>query len=84
MWTTPNGDGPRNHPAIAHLKLGPLGNASRSGVIATKTLLFATVGDQINVGTPPDFGGKQFSAFDKRTGELLWTTHLEGERPVHR
>ena len=70
-------DGPRNHPAIAHLKLGPLGNASRSGVIATKTLLFATVGDQINVGTPPGFGGNQFSAFDKRTGELLWTTDLE-------
>ena len=77
VWTAPNGDGPRNHPAIAHLKLGPLGNASRSGVIATKTLIFATVGDQINVGTPPGFGGKQFSAFDKRTGELLWTTDLE-------
>ena len=77
VWTAPNGDGPRNHPAIAHLKLGPLGNASRSGLIATKTLLFATVGDQITVGTPPGFGGKQFSAFDKRTGELLWTTDLE-------
>ena len=77
VWTVPNGDGPRNHPAIAHLKLGPLGNASRSAVIATKTLLFATVGDQINVGTPPDFGGRQFSAFDKTTGELVWTTQLE-------
>jgi len=77
VWTVANGDGPRNHPAIAHLKLGPLGNASRSAVIATRTLLFATVGDQINVGTPPDFGGKQFSAFDKRTGDLLWTTQLE-------
>jgi quinoprotein glucose dehydrogenase len=76
-WTAANGDGPRNHPAIAHLKLGPLGNASRSGVIATRTLLFATVGDQVNVGTPPGFGGNQFSAFDKRTGELVWTTHLE-------
>ena len=77
VWTAPNGDGPRNHPAIAHLKLGPLGNASRSAVIATRTLLFATVGDQITVGTPPGFGGNQFSAFDKKTGELLWTTHLE-------
>jgi glucose dehydrogenase len=54
-----------------------LGNASRSAVIATKTLIFATVGDQITVGTPPGFGGNQFSAFDKRTGELLWTTILE-------
>ena len=77
VWTVANGDGPRNHPAIAHLKLGPLGNASRSALIATRTLLFATVGDQLNVGTPPDFGGKQFSAFDKSTGELLWTTELE-------
>jgi quinoprotein glucose dehydrogenase len=77
VWTVANGDGPRRHPAIAHLKLGPLGNASRSAVIATSTLLFATVGDQINVGTPPGFGGRQFSAFDKRTGELLWTTELE-------
>ena len=46
-------------------------------VIATRTLLFATVGDQINVGTPPGFGSRQFSAFDKKTGELLWTTQLE-------
>jgi quinoprotein glucose dehydrogenase len=77
VWTAPNGDGPRHHPAIAHLKLGPLGNATRSAVIATRTLLFATVGDQITVGTPPGFGGKQFSAFDKRSGDLLWTTELE-------
>jgi quinoprotein glucose dehydrogenase len=76
-WTAANGDGPRHHPAISHLGLGPLGNAARSAVIATRTLLFATVGDQINVGTPPGFGGKQFSAFDKATGELLWTTVLE-------
>ena len=38
-----DGDGPRNHPAIAHLTLGPLGNAVRSAVIATRSLLFATM-----------------------------------------
>jgi hypothetical protein len=39
--------------------------------------ILAARSDQINDGTPPGFGGKQFSAFDKTTGELLWTTELE-------
>jgi len=76
-WTVPNGDGPRNHPAIAHLKLGPLGNAVRSSVIATRSLLFATIGDQITVRTPPSGGGKQFSALDKATGAVVWKTEFE-------
>jgi hypothetical protein len=73
----PNGDGPRNHPAIAHLKLGPLGNPVRSAVIVTKSLVFATVGDQVTVRTPPNGGGRQFSALDKATGALVWKTELE-------
>ena len=73
----PNGDGPRNHPAIAHLDLGPLGNAVRSSVIATRSLLFATIGDQITVRTPPSGGGKQFSALDKATGAVVWKTEFE-------
>src|SRR5262249_46426690 len=39
-WMVPNGDGPRNNPAIKSLNLGPLGGAVPSSVIATKTLLF--------------------------------------------
>jgi quinoprotein glucose dehydrogenase len=76
-WTVPNGDGPRNHPAIAHLKLGPLGNPVRSAVIVTRSLVFATVGDQITVRTPPNGGGRQFSALDKATGALVWKTELD-------
>ena len=44
----PNGDGPRDHPAIKHLNLPPLGHASRGALLVTKTLLFAPDGDQVN------------------------------------
>ncbi len=77
VWMVPNGDGPRDHPAIAHLKLGPLGNAARSAVLATRTLLFVTVGDQVNVRTPPGGGGRKFRALDKTTGAALWEIELE-------
>ena len=42
----PNGDGPRDHPALAGLSLGALGQATPSAVIATKTLLFVTQADK--------------------------------------
>jgi len=48
-----------------------------AGAEAAPALRFSPSGDQITVGTPPGFGGYQFSAFDKETGELLWTTNLE-------
>ena len=43
----------------------------------TKTLLFVTEGDQINVRTPPNGGGKKIRAYDKATGQVLWETALE-------
>ena len=46
-------------------------------MIATRSLLFATVGDQITVRTPPNGGGKQFSALDKATGAIVWKTEFE-------
>ena len=46
-------------------------------MIVTRSLVFATVGDQINVRTPPNGGGKKFSALDKATGAGLWETELE-------
>jgi quinoprotein glucose dehydrogenase len=76
-WMVPNGDGPRNNPAIKALNLGPLGGAVPSSVMATKTLLFATEGDQITPRTPPDAGGKKFKALDKATGKTLWEIALE-------
>ena len=43
LWQVTNGgDGPRDHPAIAHLDLPPLGTPARAGVLVTKTLLFVT------------------------------------------
>jgi quinoprotein glucose dehydrogenase len=74
---TINGDGPRNHPALKNLNLGPLGVAAPSSVIATKTLLFATEGDGITPRTIPNSGGKKFKALDKTTGNVLWETELE-------
>ena len=77
LWMAPNGDGPRRHPAIAHLNLGPLGHSVRAAPLVTKTLLFVSEGDQINVRTPPGGGGKMLRAFDKATGQVVWETELD-------
>ena len=76
VWMVPNGDGPRNHPAIAHLNLPPLGDATPSAVIATKTLLFVTQADASTPRSPVNVGGTKFMALDKATGETLWSIDL--------
>ena len=76
-WMVPNGDGPRNHPLLKDLHLPPLGQAVRAAPLVTKTLLFVSEGDQINVRTPPTGGGRKFRAFDKATGRVIWETELE-------
>jgi quinoprotein glucose dehydrogenase len=45
--------------------------------LVTKTLLFVSEGDQVNVRTPPGGGGRKLRAFDKKTGEILWETELD-------
>ena len=75
-WMMPNGGGPRDHPAIKHLNLPPLGHASRGALVVTRTLLFAPDGDQINVRTPPGGGGRSFRALDKATGATIWETEM--------
>jgi glucose dehydrogenase len=77
VWMVPNGDGPRDHPALKALNLPPLGHASRGALIVTKTLLFAPDGDQINVRTPQGGGGRKFRALDKATGATIWETEME-------
>ena len=72
-----NGDGPRFHPELKALNLPPLGQSVRAAPLVTKTLLFVTEGDQINVRTPPNGGGRKIRAFDKATGQVLWETELE-------
>ena len=79
LWPVANGDGPRDHPAIAHLNLPPLGQGGRVSPLITKTLLF--FGDGANVGAaalPPGSGGKAFRAYDKATGESIWEMDLPG------
>jgi quinoprotein glucose dehydrogenase len=75
-WMVANGDGPRNHPLIRHLNLPPLGQAVRAAPLVTRTLLFVSEGDQVNVRTPPEGGGRKLRAFDKASGKVVWETEL--------
>lgn len=86
-WQAPIGDGPRNHPLLKDLNLGPLGNGRRSSLLATPSLLFVTQflgnlgrGNAVPVGgrpltdTPAE--PQRIRAFDKATGELVWEKEL--------
>ncbi|HKT79523.1 MAG TPA: PQQ-binding-like beta-propeller repeat protein [Vicinamibacterales bacterium] len=75
-WMVANGDGPRNHPLLKDLQLPPLGQAVRAAPLVTKSLLFVTEGDQVNVRTPPAGGGKKMRAYDKQSGKVLWETEF--------
>jgi quinoprotein glucose dehydrogenase len=81
-WQVPNGDGPRDHPAIRHLNLPPLGNPGRAAPVLTKTLLFIGEGSpammvpgRIQPGQPietaPSYAEPYFRAYDKATGEVV-------------
>ncbi len=69
-WQIPLGDGPRFHPLIAHLNLGPLGGG-RGYVLATRTLLFVghRGGRGGGAGAPAD--GPSLQALDKATGAVV-------------
>jgi len=88
VWMVPNGDGPRNHPAIADLKLGKLGVPGRPSPLLTSTLLFVGEGrTNLNRDSriPPDMpveiatnsGGPMFRAYDKESGGIFWEVELE-------
>ncbi len=87
VWQVANGDGPRDHPAIRHLELGPLGNQGRPSPLVTKALLF--VGEssgftglvrRVPRDMPPEYapnyGEPWFRAYDKATGEIVWEVEL--------
>ena len=79
LWTVPNGDGPRDHPAIAHLKPPPLGQPGRAAPLVTKTLVFLGEGGTAGVPLLPKYGGgKMFRAYDKTTGDVVWEMELPG------
>jgi quinoprotein glucose dehydrogenase len=71
LWMVPNGDGPRDHPALKHLNLPPLGQMGRAAPLLTKTLLFVTEGSATGLSIPPGGGGKRMRAYDKRTGRVV-------------
>lgn len=81
VWQVPHGDGPRDHPAIKHLDLGPLGAATNGGLsngggVLTKSLLFMIQPDP-NTGDFMQTGSDGvIRAFDKRNGEELWEHRL--------
>jgi quinoprotein glucose dehydrogenase len=77
LWTAANGNGPRDHPAIRHLNLPPLGQGGRAAPLVTRTMVFlGEGGNNAVVALPPWGGGKMFRAFDKADGKVLWETEL--------
>ena len=77
-WMVPNGDGPRNHPLIKDLHLGPLGTPGRPVPLLTKTLLFLGEASDALMGRAGIAGPAKFRAYDKATGQVIW----EKEIPV--
>ena len=76
LWIAANGDGPRDHPALAGLDLPPLGQRGRASPLLTKTLLFLPEGSKDMIAVPEGGGGRFFRAFDKTTGKVLWKIEL--------
>lgn len=70
-WVATVGQGPRDHPAIKDLNLGPLGSTGRMGPLLTKTLLFVGEGPQVANASP------MLRAFDKASGKVIWEFELE-------
>ena len=79
LWDKPNGEGPRDHPAIRHLDLPFLGQGGRASALVTASLLFFGEGTPRGpVSFPEWWGGKTFRAYDKRTGDVVWEMDLPG------
>jgi quinoprotein glucose dehydrogenase len=82
VWQVPHGDGPKDHPAIKDLNLGPLGSAangflSNGGGVLTKTLFFAIQADE-NTASMMRMGKKGYiRAWDKTNGDLVWEQRID-------
>ena len=73
LWMTPNGAAPTyisDHPALQGVDLSNAGTGDNSGLLVTKTLLFAGQGAAVQ-GVHPGAGGRMFRAIDKKTGEVI-------------
>ena len=75
VWMVPNADTPesiKNHPALKGVSLPRTGTPERSGILVTKTLVFAGEGGaSFAVAASWNGGGPMFRAYDKKTGETL-------------
>jgi quinoprotein glucose dehydrogenase len=72
LWMMANGEAHekiRTHPALKGIKLGRTGRPDRSGLLITKTLLFA--GEGGGQYATINGGGPMFRAHDKATGEII-------------
>ena len=78
LWMVPNGDTPdcvKDHPALSGVEIPRTGKPERSGILATRTLLFAGEGAGV-FATPTWAGGPMFYAYDKQTGAVVWEFEL--------
>jgi quinoprotein glucose dehydrogenase len=74
LWTIANSDAPdwmKNHPALKGVSLPRTGTYEHSGLLVTKTLLFAGQGSGL-FATPPGSGGPLLMAIDKKTGQIIY------------
>ncbi len=72
VWAIPNGDTPeaiKNHPLLKGVDIGRTGKPTRSGLVLTKTLLFA--------GEGPG-GENALWAFDKVSGDIVAKLMMPG------
>jgi quinoprotein glucose dehydrogenase len=85
-WQIPFGDGPRNHPAIKHLNLGPLGSRfpstvlAEGGILVTKTLIITLLADVDELGDRMA-RGSWLVALEKATGKEVG--RIKVDRHLH-
>ncbi|MXY15857.1 MAG: PQQ-binding-like beta-propeller repeat protein, partial [Acidobacteria bacterium] len=78
LWMVPNGDTPdcvKDHPALSGVEIPRTGKPERSGILVTRTLMFAGEGAGV-FATPTWAGGPMFYAYDKQTGDIVWEFEL--------
>ena len=81
LWTVANSDTPdcvKDHPALEGLNIPKTGSPDRSGIMVTKTLVFAGEGGGFIM--PAWSGGPMLRSFDKKTGEIISEFRLPGNQ----
>jgi quinoprotein glucose dehydrogenase len=73
LWMVPNADTPdyvKAHPALKGVTIPRTGRQDRSGIIVTKTLVFAGEGSGL-FAAGKGAGGPMFRAYDKHSGQVV-------------